>query len=406
MAIHPTAAALPDLVAELAAVRTHGLLGLRRLDIPVLRAASALRTGCGPGEASPGAVESLLREAVGTLGGGDLQAAAEHTFGLIQGTRERPAQDRRRRAAEVFRVSTDRFRKHHEKLVVAETAEAVLALCAHPGPAPVPPPAQPGTACRDAVPAARRAGAVPAPARDAADNPADDLADGGGGREVPLGPVDMDLVLAGEPVRITVHIGAIEFITGVDVLVSSENVYLEMSRTYRLTTSGALRRAAARKNRSGGILDDVLARELRDWMTEFASPGLPVAPGTVAATGPGELARHGVRRIYHAAVVTPRADGGYETTPVVITKSVVNVFEEAAGEQNRFEPPLASVCLPLLGAGRGGLDPVASLRAVLTGIGRARTLGPRREVHLVVRRPEVAARVLDALADHRAPAAG
>ncbi|MFE3610507.1 hypothetical protein ACFXPH_32800, partial [Streptomyces goshikiensis] len=217
----------------------------------------------------------------------------------------------------------------------------------------------------------------------------------------PLGPLPLDVVLGGTKARITVHTGPIEFVTGVDVLVSSENTYLEMSRTFRPTTSGALRRAAARQNAAGGIVDDVLARELHDWLVRFAAPGLPVAPGTVVATSAGELASQGVRRIYHAATVMPRSDGGYDTTPAVVTKAVRQVFEEAAVERDGFAPPLTSLCLPVLGAGRGGLAPAASLRAMLAAIGPALAERPYWEVHLAVRRPEVARVVLDVLAEYR-----
>ncbi|WP_053065835.1 hypothetical protein [Streptomyces sp. Mg1] len=370
MEFSPTAATLPGIVAELGLVRTHGLLGLRSLELPLLHAASAAHGGGAGGdggqEIRPGAVETLLRDAVETLGGGDLQTAAAYTFGLTQGAREWAAQDRRRRAAGVFRVSTDRFRKHHEKLVLAETAEAVLSLCAARGTA---------------------GGSAAAPAR--------------AGGPAPLGPLPLDVVLGGTKARITVHTGPIEFVTGVDVLVSSENTYLEMSRTFRPTTSGALRRAAARQNAAGGIVDDVLARELHDWLVRFAAPGLPVAPGTVVATSAGELASQGVRRIYHAATVMPRSDGGYDTTPAVVTKAVRQVFEEAAVERDGFAPPLTSLCLPVLGAGRGGLAPAASLRAMLAAIGPALAERPYWEVHLAVRRPEVARVVLDVLAEYR-----
>ncbi|MFF5805090.1 macro domain-containing protein [Streptomyces sp. NPDC012746] len=385
MDFSPTAAALPGIVAELGRVRVHGLLDLRTLELPVLHAASALHGANSPdraGEIGPGDVEALLREAVGTLGGGNLQTAAAYTFGLTQGAREWAAQDRRRRAAEVFRVSTDRFRKHHEKLVLAETAEAVLRLCA---------------ARRSADGGGTGAGSG---AGNVNVNGAVRAASGSEQAGPPLGPLPLDLVLGGTKARITVHTGPIEFVTGVDILVSSENTYLEMSRTFRQTTSGALRRAAARQNAAGGILDDVLARELHDWLVRFAAPGLPVAPGTVVATSAGELATQGVRRIYHAATVTPRTDGGYDTTPAVVTKAVRQVFEEAAAERDGFAPPLASVCLPVLGAGRGGLAPAASLRAMLAAIGPALAERPFWDVHLAVRRPEVSRVVLDVLAEY------
>lgn len=375
MVLSPTAATLPEIVAELGMVRAHGLVGLRKLELPALHAASAVHSGGDDGEILPAAVEALLRDAVETLGGGALQIAAQYTFGLAHGAREWAAQDRRRRAADAFRVGTERFRKHHEKVVIEETAEAVLALCLTRAPAP------------DAISAGHTASVASA-------------------RPLPLGPVSLPVAVAGTTAHITLHTTPIEFVSGVDILVSSENTYLEMSRTYRSTTSGALRRAAARQSEAGGILDDVLARELHDWLVRFGCPGLPVAPGTVAATSAGELTSQGVRRIYHAAVALPRTDGGYDTTPAVVTKAVRQIFEEAAAERNGFDPPLRSLCLPLLGAGRAGLEPVASLGAMLTAIGSALAEQPFWDVHMAIRRPDVARVVLDALTDHRPAVAG
>ncbi|WP_328667314.1 hypothetical protein OG905_09660 [Streptomyces sp. NBC_00322] len=395
MVFSPTTVALADMVAELGLVRANGLLGLRRLELPLLHAASVVHSDGGEGDMRPGAVEALLRDAVETLGGGDLQTAAQYTFGLTRGAREWAAQDRRRRAADVFRVSIDRFRKHHEKLVLQETAEAVLALCLARSPATEGQGAGNGAVAggTEAI-AERTESTVRAVEQTRRTGPPD-------ARPLPLGPLSLPVALGGTTARIIVHTSPIEFVTGVDILVSSENTYLEMSRTYRPTTSGALRRAAARQNAAGAILDDVLARELHDWLVRFASPGLPVAPGTVAATSAGELASQGVRRVYHAAVVMPRTDGGYDTTPAVVTKAVRQVFEAAAAERDSFGPPLRSLCLPLLGAGRGGLEPAASLRAMLTAIGPALADRPFWEVHLAVRRPAVARAVLDVLAEHR-----
>ncbi|MGW1491906.1 macro domain-containing protein [Streptomyces sp. NPDC002402] len=401
MVFSPTTVALADIVAELGLVRANGLLGLRRLELPLLHAASAVHSAGGEGDLRPGAVEALLRDAVETLGGGDLQTAAQYTFGLTRGAREWAAQDRRRRAADVFRVSIDRFRKHHEKLVLQETAEAVLALCLARSPATGGEVA--GNGAVAGATGERTEGTDSTQSTESTVRAVEQTRRTGSpdARLLPLGPLSLPVALGGTTARIIVHTSPIEFVTGVDILVSSENTYLEMSRTYRPTTSGALRRAAARQNEAGAILDDVLARELHDWLVRFASPGLPVAPGTVAATSAGELASQGVRRIYHAAVAMPRTDGGYDTTPAVVTKAVRQVFEAAAAERDSFGPPLRSVCLPLLGAGRGGLEPAASLRAMLTAIGPALADRPCWEVHLAVRRPAVARAVLDVLAEHR-----
>lgn len=78
---------------------------------------------------------------------------------------------------------------------------------------------------------------------------------------------------------------------------------------------------------------------------------------------PGRPRRAGVRRIYHAAVALPDADGGgYHVAPQTLAEAVAAVFALANEERDRYDPPLASLCFPLLGSGRGGLPPVKAAR--------------------------------------------
>ncbi|HZN70680.1 MAG TPA: tetratricopeptide repeat protein [Micromonosporaceae bacterium] len=115
------------LVTELRIVREHGLLHLRGVPLDALRGCAA-RCGLGDDAAAAGPVEMLVRAAVDNLGGGRLSEAAEYTFGLAPGTRDWPAQDRRRRAAQAYAVSVERFRKHHERVILEQVAEQALTL--------------------------------------------------------------------------------------------------------------------------------------------------------------------------------------------------------------------------------------------------------------------------------------
>lgn len=240
-----------------------------------------------------------------------------------------PGTDRRKAAAAVYGVTTERFRKSQEHDVIAELAAAVLTVARRtPGrPAEVvrEPGADPAAPAVPAVPAVRTVPAVARPARPGA--------------------------------GITVRVGPIEDVRDVDILVSSENTYLEMSKTFRPTVSGALRRAAALRDAQGEIVDDVLSRELGVWLRTHGRTGMPVRPGTVVATSSGALAAQGVRRIHHAAIATPVGDGDrYHVSPAVLGEAVRRSFELARHE-SEF---LSADVLDLLSA--AGLRPGRTAR--------------------------------------------
>ncbi len=341
-----------QLLADLRNLRERGLTRLRDTRMDALDAAVALYRHNVPAPGArlpaepyrPAAVEELLRQAIVELGGGRLAAAAEYTFGLATGTRDWTVGERRKEAASIYGVSTERFRKHHEQIVVDQTAEAVLRLC------------MPAAALHPAYPA-----------------------------DLPRSPAVIRLR------RVTFDFMPVEMIKGVDAIVSSENVYLEASKIFRNSLSAALRRACAETTDSGEIVDDVIQRELADWMREHGRPGLPVAPGTVAATGPGRLRTSGVRRIYHAAVAVPIGDGNeYELSPEAVARAVHNAFGLALREQ----PPLRSIALPLFGAGRGGLDAAESLSWLWSALERELDADPAWNVHLIARSPATAQAII------------
>ncbi|MER6916535.1 Appr-1-p processing protein [Streptomyces sp. NPDC000594] len=356
-------AALPaydQLLEELRTIRRPGLAGLRGADHPALRAAALAGGFCGGPDDIPAGIEALLKEAVRCLGEGDLLGrAAAHTFGLLPDRRGAPAPDRRKMAAAVYGVTPERFRKHQEPQVLQQLAEAVLVVLRRP------------------------VGAVPvAPVGSVASlDPLGSLAPGVGPEQPPR---RFDGVPVGGDGTVTLHVSPIELLRDIDILVSSENVYLEMSKTFRPTVSGSLRLAAAVRDPAGEIVDDVLVRELGAWLRAHGRPGLPVRPGTVVPTSPGALAVRGIRRIYHAAVVTPHEDG-YWVSPASIARSVAACFALAREESERQGITLNSICFPLLGAGRGGLDPALSATWLRWAIRDELAKDPGRRVHLVVR---------------------
>jgi O-acetyl-ADP-ribose deacetylase (regulator of RNase III) len=313
---------LGEILDDLRVLRERGLVRIRHTELSALTAATGSVPAAVFAGGGPRAVEALLRAAVGNLGEGSLGAAAAASFGLGRGDRDSPASDRRRRAADAYRVSVERFRKYHERIVLEQVAEEIMKLCLEP------------------------ATSVPGP-----DEP-----------PVEVAPELTFEGTAGETrFPITVHVQPVELLCGVDAIVVPQNVYFEMPPHFKSSVSAAVGRTSARRGEDGKIVADQVRDELRAWMREHGRAGLPVAPGTVVASSPGEMASQGIRRLYHAAIASPRpGSNDYHVDPTMVAQAVRNVLTVGRTERQAFVPPLRSIGFPLLGAGRGGLTAVTS----------------------------------------------
>jgi O-acetyl-ADP-ribose deacetylase (regulator of RNase III) len=359
-----------DILKELTELRRPGLVRLRDAPPPALRWAAESCEFCTGDDDVPSGIEELLREAVRRLGEeDDLGRAAAYSFGLVPGFRGAAAQDRRKRAAEVYGIAPETFRKTPEERVLKQLAEAVLALCrerdAGHGPRTVPPLGRPRP--------------EPRPQRDD-----------------PAPPEAFTTTVADAPVPFVMHVSPVDLLRDIDILVSSENVYLEMSKTFMPTLSGSLRWAGAIRDAAGELVEDVLANELAMWVRRHHRPGLQVRPGTVAPTSSGALATQGIRRIYHAAVAVPLGDrDGYSVAPGDIARAVRESFVLARAEREEFDPPLSSICFPLMGAGRGRVSPVVSARWIGWAVHEELQRDPRWTVHMVTRNRATAEAIAD-----------
>ncbi|MBV9451912.1 MAG: hypothetical protein JO345_39105 [Streptosporangiaceae bacterium] len=338
---------LEDIVADLRLLRERGLVRIRHTDLAALRLAAEHAAILPAGERGPHAVETLLRGAVENLGEGTLASAAAHTFGLNRGARDWPAQDRRRRAAQDYGVSVERFRKYHERVVIEQVAEEILKFCQ----------SAPGRRDPDAEPS--------------------ELA----------GETTLEHLAGDIKFPVTVHVEPVELLRDVDVVVAPTNTYLEMPQPYKASVSAAIRRATADRALDGTIVTDSVRDELHAWMRDNGRPGLPVTAGTVAPTSSGVLSQQGIRRIYHAAIVSPRlGTNDYDIDPTAIALAVRNTFAIARSERELFRPRLKSLVFPLLGAGRGGLDPAVSFAWIWTTMEREISQDGGWEIHFVTRR--------------------
>lgn len=382
-----------DLVRELRQLREKGLIRLRHLDLPALAAAAQQAAGPDGAVSGPLAVELLLRRAVDALGGDTWGTAAEYLFGLVRGTLGWRTRDLRDRAAREYGVTPETFRKEPESLLIGRIADEIL-LLAVTGPAgrgEVHRPDATSTVREQLVQALRGVVAAPELTRGAPSgpDPTPTTARTFGPFGYPFGPAT---------VSVTLHAGPIEELSGVDVVVSSENTLLEPAKPFKSSLSGRLRNAAAIKDAAGTVVQDVLALELAAWVRQHGRAGLPIEAGRVVPTSSGALADRGIRRIYHAAVVTPRAaSNDYDVDPESLGRAVHSCLALAREERSQVEPPLTSISFPLFGAGRGGLDPAASFTWIWTALAREMRVDPSWALHLTVLNLSQAATVLNGL---------
>ena len=348
-----------EIVTELRLLRERGLVRIRHTELPTLRLAASRAAIVPAGATGPRAIETLLRAAAGQLGDGPLATAAGYTFGLNRGGRDRPAQDRRRRAAQEYGVSVERFRKYHERIIIEQVAEAILDLGQPAGPA-----------ARPAAPAELAAA------------------------------TRLECRLDGIQFPVVVHVQPVELLRDVNVIVAPSNTYLEPPQAYKASVSATLRRTGANRGADGTVVGDTIAAELHSWLAAHGRPGLPVDAGTVAATPSGTLARQGIRRIYHAAIASPRpGTNDYYVEPASITRAVHAIFATARSERGLFQPPLSSLGFPLLGAGRGGLAAATSFTWMWAAMEHEMRADNSWLIHFITRRRATAEAIISGLGE-------
>lgn len=193
--------------------------------------------------------------------------------------------------------------------------------------------------------------------------------------------------------RLHLAAGDITEMRGIDVLVNSENDYMQMARIFESTTLSSSLRTAGALVQQGRLLEDRIQEELDEQVKTNHQCGLPVMIGQVLLTHAGhpesDLARRGARYILHAATMRfealsssdtlqPVGPEGIETVTRNCLKAVVELNKNRGqilkpesrflqGEHPSAQPkpeayePVRSIVFPVFGTGHGG----RSIREVL-----------------------------------------
>lgn len=118
-----------ELLDDLSRVRRNGVGKLRSTKTPALRRVAVILDLCDPEDTEPAPIVTVLRQAVGELGGGTDQEIAEYVLGLTPGAGLWRVGRRLETAAELADVNVETFRKDRLKDTLSYLAELVLEQC-------------------------------------------------------------------------------------------------------------------------------------------------------------------------------------------------------------------------------------------------------------------------------------
>ncbi|MDX2078362.1 MAG: TIR domain-containing protein [bacterium] len=165
----------------------------------------------------------------------------------------------------------------------------------------------------------------------------------------------------GDTVTIYLAVGDLTEFENIDVIVNSENNYMQMARFFENTTLSSTLRRKGSYNLDDAFLEDSVQRELDERVRAiYINQGqFPVPLEKVLVTSPGHkdsiLANKEVRYIFHAStnqVIT--ADETYELQPFSgerIRRCVVNCLNKV----NEVDETIESIVFPIFGTGHNGM---------------------------------------------------
>ncbi len=182
--------------------------------------------------------------------------------------------------------------------------------------------------------------------------------------------------------RIHLAAGDMTRMRSIDVLVNTENNYMQMARVFEtFSLSCSLRLCGSLLNRSGFIVEDTVQEELYEQI-KHEYP-IPIGMGVVVPTHSGhpesKLAKNGARYIFHTATVSVAPNSKNPVRPLdnsEIVTAVCNCLDsvkavnESRGvisppgslrrDQEKREAdkyrPIESIIFPLFATGRGGRE--------------------------------------------------
>jgi len=162
--------------------------------------------------------------------------------------------------------------------------------------------------------------------------------------------------------KIVIQTGNIRNVRNVDVIINSENNEMMLARVYDTSMSGTLRYLDAEIGSDGYVVRDWMAERLWEEIKRKGAR-LPVKAGIVFVTPTAKLAEHGVKYIFHVAVVKGEVGAGYQPVVEQLDVCVQNCYQQFAAIAAKEN--IETILFPLLGAGSAKLSPLEAAQIIL-----------------------------------------
>ncbi len=160
----------------------------------------------------------------------------------------------------------------------------------------------------------------------------------------------------------------------IDILVNSENVYMQMQRVVDKDSVSKKIRLSGANGRGNYIKEDTIQSELFSQVYSPDGRGVPVEIGDVFVTGAGyqdsDLRRQGIQYVFHVAAVDADTKSGQKALSedgqvITCVRNCFAKFDELNTSSKHGQSPLKSMILPLIGTGNGGLQIERAAQAIL-----------------------------------------
>lgn len=174
--------------------------------------------------------------------------------------------------------------------------------------------------------------------------------------------------LSTHPCKVNITAGNITQIKNVDVIVNSENVYMQMERVFAEKGVSKHIRVDGARIRGFNIEDDTIQNEINEFIKKHYHGITPVPQGSVIYTRAGgddsKLRQRGIRYIFHVAIQNATLDAPY---PITSDKTVRDSIENCFSRVDELQD-IQSIIFPIIGSGNAGLDFTVSAKAILETI--------------------------------------